>query len=163
MSDLQEKIRNAIAPCSLCCYTCPAKRNGMIAQTAGTLLHYLEGYPDFRRAVIPEKNRTSDGKIAEFLERLEKYSRPTCDGCRVGTHGSCCISGCLIRECTQAHHVDFCAECEEFPCGKLTEEVFHPTVIQEWKDGNERIRVVGIEQYFKEITAQSHYLPFQKK
>lgn len=163
MNDVErEKILTAIAPCSLCCYTCPAMKGGVIEETSAKLHHYMEGYYDFCKNVLPEEMRAKAEKIKEFTGRLEKQSHPSCNGCRDNTHGKCCISGCFILECTQGHGVDFCAECNEFPCNKLTTDIFNPTVIAEWHRGNERIREVGIEQFYEEITSRSHYLPFKK-
>ena len=158
----KKQILDAIAPCSLCCYTCPGKKNGIIANTAKTLCHYFEGYYDFNRENLPERHQAYTEKMRQFTDQLEKQSNPTCNGCRDNTHGKCCIKGCFILECSLNHEVSFCAECKEFPCNKLTTDIFNPIVIAEWKKGNERIREVGIERFYEEITARSHYLPFKK-
>lgn len=159
----QEKLLRDIAPCSLCCGTCPAMKGGVVGETAWKLYHYLEGYYDFYRENLPEQLQSRAEQIKAFTQWLEKFSHPRCNGCRDNTHGKCCIEDCFILECTLEHGVDFCAECKEFPCDRVNTDVYTPTVIQEWKNGNQRIREVGIEQFHGEIMARSHYLPFKKE
>lgn len=96
-----------------------------------------------------------------MTDRLAKYTTRMCAGCRNDEHGKCCIEGCNIYHCTKSHSVDSCADCAEFPCDKVSEEVFSPIVISAWKNGNERIREVGIEQYCIEAIATPHYLAFK--
>ncbi len=159
----KEKILKAIAPCALCCYTCPSMKDGVIAQTAQKLHHYFDGFCEFNQMMLPERWRQREADFQAFDDKLVKYSKRHCNGCRDNTHGQCCIEGCFILECTSSHGVEFCAECAEFPCNKLKSDIFHPVVIAEWKEGNERIREVGIEQFYEEITSRSHYLPFKDK
>ncbi len=157
-----EAILKAIAPCSLCCYACPAMKGGAVEETSKKLLHYLEGYQDFLEESLPKKYRSYAKKIGAFTEQLEHQAHPSCNGCRDNTHGKCCIKGCFILDCTQKHGVEFCAYCNEFPCSKLTEDVFGATTISEWKKGNLRIKEVGIERFYEEATSRSHYLPYKK-
>ena len=157
-------VLRRIAPCSLCCHTCPAMKDGEIAQTAARLRHYLIGYDDFYRTILPVDELSRLDTIQAFLNRLDKLSNPKCSGCRDNTHGKCCINGCFFLECTQQHGVNFCAECPEFPCVRVPESgVFQPTVVQEWLDGSRAIREKGAEAWCTEACAQSHYLPFAKE
>ncbi|MBQ7033427.1 MAG: hypothetical protein IJN25_07205 [Clostridia bacterium] len=57
-----------IAPGSLCCRTCPSMQSGVIAETAGKLRHYPEGYYAFCRDDFPDYAK----EIKTFTERLEK-------------------------------------------------------------------------------------------
>ena len=157
----KSKILDSIAPCSLCCYTCSAKQGGVIEETAKKLLHYFEGYYEFNRDTLPQEFQTYTEKTKRMTDRLAKYTTRMCSGCRNDEHGKCCIEGCNIYDCTRSHGVDFCADCSEFPCDKVNEEVFSPIVMEAWKQGNERIRKVGIEQYCEEAMATPHYLAFK--
>lgn len=47
------------------------------------------------------------------------YSEADCQGCRSKKHNRCSIEGCFLLECTKSHNVDFCGECEDFPCQKV--------------------------------------------
>ncbi len=166
MSELQSKynkdeILNKVAPCSLCCYTCAAKKDGIIAKTSETLLKYHKGYYDFQCKALPRKYKHSAKKELKFIKQLEKFTQASCDGCRNCKHGKFCIKNCFILDCTLAHKVDFCGECEEFPCYK-TKQIFSDTVFTDWLTGNERIKQIGAEKYFEEITTLSHYESYKK-
>ena len=159
----REEILSRIAPCSLCCHTCPAMKDGEIARTAERLRHYLTGYYDFNRVSLPPEYLHHAENIRAFMTQLDKFTRGKCSGCRDNTHGKCCISGCFILQCTQDHHVDFCAECPEFPCERVPQSgVFQPTVVQEWLDGNRAIQANGLENWCAASCSHSHYLPFAK-
>ena len=165
MSDFMTKqeILRAVAPCALCCHTCPGCKDGIIAKTAAVLHRYFEGYYEFQVKNFSEDWQPSTQKTKEFYDKLGKYSKPACHGCRDNTHGKCCIKGCFILECTQQHGVDFCAECQEFPCTRIYDgNVFRDEFIADWQARNERINKVGIEQYCSEVMSYSHYAPFKK-
>ena len=164
----KETILDAIAPCSFCCYTCHAKKNGIIAETAKKLLNYHLGYYEFRYRTSRKRYGKSIKEDKCFLKRLEETAKAPCNGCRSGEHGKYCIKDCFIRECTVAHGVDFCGECTEFPCDKgknlfsNTDLSFSDNVLSDWISGNGRIKEVGVDQYYKEATSRSHYLSFSK-
>lgn len=162
----KEEILDAIAPCSLCCYTCPAKKNGVIENTAKQLLNYHKGYYNFLCRVVKSKRKIKVDKI--FVEELEKKTIGHCKGCRSGKHSRFCIDGCFIFDCTTTHGVDFCGECHEFPCEKAkalfhTSKSYSDNVLSDYIQGNMRIKEVGVEKYYKEITARSHYLSWKNK
>ncbi len=101
MSELQSKynkdeILNKVAPCSLCCYTCAAKKDGIIAKTSETLLKYHKGYYDFQCKALPRKYKHSAKKELKFIKQLEKFTQASCDGCRNCKHGKFCIKNCFI-------------------------------------------------------------------
>ncbi len=50
---------------------------------------------------------------------LSIYAGASCSGCRSTEHNGCSIEGCFLLECTKNHGVDFCGECNEFPCKML--------------------------------------------
>lgn len=166
MSELQSKynkneILNSIAPCSLCCYTCAVKKDGAIAKISGTLLKYHNGYYEFQRKALPRKYKRKAKNELKFVKQLQKAEKASCSGCRNGEHSKYCIKNCFVLQCTLAHKVDFCGECEEFPCDK-TKKIFSDTVFTDWLTGNERIKQIGAEKYFEEITTRSHYESYKK-
>lgn len=165
----KKQILDAIAPCALCCYTCPAKKDGIIANYSKVLLEYHKGYYEFksRLPLKHKKHLLKQDKI--FLEMLEKKTKPSCNGCRNGEHSKYCIKGCFILECTKVHGVDFCGECNEFPCDKCKQLFsgknvsFSDNVYSDWLYGNERIKMVGAEQYYTEAISHSHYKSFENE
>ena len=84
-------IKELTAPCGIDCFNCE----------------------------VYEKNLTP-----EFQNRLApvfglKPEEITCKGCRAS--GGCRLhwGNCDTLDCVKAKSVDFCNECNEFPCGKL--------------------------------------------
>lgn len=156
------KLLDAIAPCAFCCFTCAARKNGIIEETARTLNHYFEGYYDFNRKNLPFRYRNYSKKIKEFTEQLEKFSDRPCNGCRSGANQRCCIPDCFIEECTRSHKVDFCGECDEFPCSRAL-AFFKGENLQEWKSNNEKIRQSTPEEFYESAVSKSHYLHFRSE
>ncbi len=157
----RQAILDAIAPCALCCYTCPAKKDGILAQTARTLYKYHEGYCAFLRSALPKRCKRICKAESVFLDRLEQKAQASCNGCRDGERGKYCIRNCFVSACAAEHGVDFCGECDEFPCDK-GKELFARSerVLEDWLAGNERIRAVGAQRYYEEVISRSHYASF---
>lgn len=162
--DMQELL-NCVAPCSLLCYTCPASQNGAISKYASTLCNYFEGYYEFNDANILEEYHSWLKEFKTFHCKLEKYTKPHCVGCRNNPFpGSGCMEGCVIPSCTKEHNVNFCAECSDFPCKKAKDfySKINDTIASDWQSGNQRIKEVGIRQYFDEKKDVSHYISYKK-
>lgn len=77
-----------------------------------------------------------------------------CTGCRSDTRGAYCKT-CKMIKCASSKGIDFCIECEEYPCKDLTQfqEVL-PHRIELWKS-QERIKEVGYETWYTEML--KHY------
>ena len=88
------------------------------------------------------------------------YSEADCHGCRSKNHNGCSIEGCFLLECTKSHNVDFCGECEEFPCQKV-HKLFEETVYKQWLEGNQQIRDYGIEYFWDKNSENPHYRPYK--
>lgn len=162
---LSVALLNNVAPCSLLCYTCPAYKDGAIAKCAAQLCKYFEGYYDFNDANLPEQYRSWLDKFETFYNMLDRQSRRPCPSCRNNpTSGSGCIDGCVIPSCVKERGINFCAECTEFPCAKATQFfcAVNETICADWLSGSQRIKEVGIKQYFEERKLVSHYLSYKK-
>ncbi|MDW5564214.1 MAG: DUF3795 domain-containing protein [Methanomassiliicoccus sp.] len=57
----------------------------------------------------------ADGRAEHSPEDIE------CNGCKSTLISGFCRILCLIRPCAMEKGVGTCAECEEYPCGKLKE------------------------------------------
>ena len=119
----RNEILDKVAPCTLMCHTCSAYCNGIICESSKTLLKYLEGIKEFYEEHIPGAVES----YSNFEGVLRMYSEADCHGCRSKNHNVCSIEGCFLLECTKSHNVDFCGECEEFPCQKV-HKLFEETV-----------------------------------
>jgi hypothetical protein len=94
----------------------------------------------------------------EDLERLKALAarrnwsveESKCYGCRSDKRLPYC-EGCKMLACAAKRGIDFCSECEEYPCDDLTQfQSAMPHRIELW-DNLERIKSVGYKQWLKEI------------
>ncbi|MBI1921680.1 MAG: DUF3795 domain-containing protein [Geobacter sp.] len=73
-----------------------------------------------------------------------------CHGCRSEKRFPHC-GNCRMSACAAERGIDFCSECEEYPCGHLKEfQAERPHRIELWDD-LDRIKAVGQEQWLREI------------
>ena len=166
MKDMNmEDLLRYVAPCSLICYTCPACKDGAISQCSSRLCNYYEGYYEFNDANLPDEYRGWLKDLKEFYEKLERNTHSACPTCReYPENAQGCIDNCVVRDCYKKKHVDFCAECSDFPCQKAIDffQQVNPVIIKDWMAGNERIKEIGIRQYFEEKKDISHYSSYKK-
>ena len=156
----KEELLRAVAPCSMMCHTCPGCQGGAMEQTAKQMLKLLEGYYEFNDAMLPEQYRGWLEQFEGFRAYLEKYTRRSCPTCReTPEDGKGCIEDCPVRMCFREKGVDFCAECDEFPCekAKLFFLTRHPIIAGDWENGSRKLREIGLEAYFEEKKGISHY------
>lgn len=154
--DKNEILKN-VAPCSLMCHTCSGYCNGVICESAKTLLKYLEGMKEFYEKHLPDAVES----YSDFESTLRIYSDASCSGCRSTGHNECSIEGCFLLECTKNHNIDFCGECDEFPC-KKTMDLFEKEVYKQWLEGNQLIRDHGIEFFWENTCENPHYKAYKK-
>ena len=146
----EELLRN-VAPCGLVCYTCGGCDYGVLKECSKKLVNHLDGITDFLGKDTPSAKNIEAG-----YPMLEFFMDFNCPGCRDENH-NCQIENCVYRECTKSKQIDFCAECDDFPCNK-------PQLIPyEWEGANTRIREVGIERFFEEEKIKPHYAHFKKE
>ncbi len=153
----RSELLERVAPCSLMCHTCSGRHNGIICESSKTLLKYLEGIKEFYEKHIPSAVES----YSNFEGVLRMYSDAPCSGCRSTKHNGCSIEGCFLLECTKSHSIDFCGECEEFPCQKV-HELFEEVVYRQWLDGNQQIRDYGIEYFWEKNSENPHYKPYKR-
>ena len=154
----KSEILKKVATCSLMCHTCSGYHDGIICESAKTLLKYLESIKEFYENHIPDAVES----YSNFEEILCMYSAAPCSGCRSTEHHGCSIEGCFLLECTKNHDVDFCGECDEFPC-KKTMDLFEKEVYNQWLEGNQQIRDYGIESFWENNSENPHYKPYKKQ
>lgn len=152
----RSEILKRVAPCSLMCNTCSGYHNGVICESAKILLKYLEGMKEFYEKHIPDAVES----YSNFEEVLRIYNAASCLGCRSTEHNGCSIEGCFLLECTKNRHIDFCGECNEFPCEK-TRQLFEEEVYKQWLEGNQQIRDYGIELFWENNSEKPHYKPYK--
>ena len=132
-------------------------KEGVICELAKTLLKYLDGMKEFYEKHIPDAVESYNN----FEGVLGMYGVAPCSGCRSMEHNGCSIEGCFLLECTKNHNIDFCGECDEFPC-KKTVELFEEEVYKQWLEGNRQIRDYGIESFWENNSGTPHYKSYKK-
>jgi len=139
-----------LAPCGLSCRNCFAYRKGEIAfhskklqELLGNFHVYAERFSTF----LPEfKN------YPQFKTMLNYFADPDCIGCRQGT---CKYPNCGVVDCYKAKGIDFCFQCDDFPCGKTN---FDPHLEERWLQMNMRMKEIGVEAYYEETKDLCRYL-----
>ena len=86
-----------------------------------------------------------------FKEMTAFFAQASCPGCRTGQRGH---PQCTVKTCPRPQGVDFCGQCQAFPCNKMD---FDPNLKQRWIEINTRIKQVGPEQYYEETKDLPRY------
>lgn len=146
----EEELVDIIAPCGLNCGKCLAFEGGDIRMHAQELRKLLgENFSSYA-ARFAGMNPVFCG-YEEFASLLEYLASGSCGGCR---KQGCLFQSCRVQDCVREHCVDFCFECEKFPC---EEHGFPEGLKKRWKANNCRIRDLGIEGYYAEVKDDPRY------
>lgn len=143
-------ILDFLAPCGLSCRKCFAYIKGDIAfhsKKLQELLGNFDVYAERFSAFKPEfKNYPS------FNKMLSYFAAPDCTGCR---QGACKYPNCGVADCYKEKGVDFCFQCDDFPCNKTN---FDPHLEKRWLQMNKRMKDIGVEAYYEETKDMCRYL-----
>lgn len=146
------QILEALAPCGLNCKKCFAHVDGDIRKYSEKLREALGNFDIYARRFETLLENPVFKKYPDFKEMLDFFATENCRGCR---HEQCKLfKGCGVRACHQEKSIDYCHQCEEFPCDKTG---FDEHLHARWIKLNERIKAVGIEQYHAETKDQHRY------
>ena len=160
----KEQLLDRVPPCGLMCYTCPGFEDGAIAEHSAALLRLNEGFREFLDIKLSEEYRYLLEEYDKFIEKLKRDANPKCPGCRkINGEGPGCIEGCFIPECVKEHGVDFCAECDKFPCSKVRDsEIYGKEAREAIVEGSLLIKENGAERFFEIKKDASHYAKYKK-
>lgn len=143
------QILEHLAPCGLSCLKCFAYTKGEIGAHSQALRQHLgrfDIYADRFSRFLPQ---FSD--YPAFKRMLAYFSEPDCTGCRTGT---CKYPNCGVAICYRQKGVDFCFQCEAFPCDRTN---FDPHLYLRWIDMNLRMKEIGVEAYYDETKNLCRY------
>lgn len=146
--EYEEAVRR-LAPCGLDCSRCADKDDGEIRETCVRLQTLLDGYR--RVAKIREASNPALAGYPQFEEILNLLGGAACSGCR-GANCLCPID-CTAAECTKEKGIDFCFQCECFPCVKIAD----PRIRGRWLSNNLRMKEIGAEAFCTEQSARPRY------
>jgi len=147
-----DRTKETIAPCGLCCETCFAHVNGDIRKYSLMLKDKLWNFDVYAKRFETLLDNPVFAKYPAFKEMLDFLAAENCRGCR---NEQCKLfKKCGVRPCHQEKQIDFCFECDEFPCEKTN---FDPPLYKAWVVINEKIRAKGIEQHCDAARNRSRY------
>lgn len=142
-------ILKRLAPCGLDCSKCIACARGEIKEHSRrlkSLLGEFSRYAERFSAFLPVFRN-----YPQFDELLAYLCRGDCIGCREGT---CKYPNCGVAPCYDGKGVDFCFQCDEFPCDKTN---FDPDLKRRWIQMNGRMKEIGVEAYWEETKDSPRY------
>ena len=145
-------ILKKLGYCGLNCEKCFANVNGDIKKHSKELKNFLGKFEIYSERFVNLLNEPKFLNYPSFKELLDYFADGNCRGCRIET----CIlfKSCKVRECAEVKSVNFCFECEEFPCNKTG---FDEHLRKRWVIINEKMRDSGVQNYYNEIKNQPRY------
>ena len=147
-----EQIKATLAPCGLNCVKCFAHVNGEIRRLSLELKEKLGNFEAYAKRFETLIGDPVFKKYPDFKEVLDYLASGNCEGCR---NEQCRLfKGCGVRVCHQQKQVDFCFQCDEFPCDRTNFDQGLNTV---WVKVNEKIRKQGLETYCQDSMNRPRY------
>lgn len=148
-----EEIKTRLAPCGLHCGKCFAFKDGEISQHSKALRNALGNFTVYAQRFIELLHNDVFTHYPAFKEMLEFFSTVECSGCR---NEKCKLfTNCKVRSCSEQKNVDFCFQCEEFPCNTTG---FDEHLNERSVNINKKIALNGVENYYQEIKDTSRYV-----
>ena len=145
-----EHIKASLGPCGLSCEKCFAHVDGDIRRHSLELREALGNFGPYAQRYETLLDEPVFKKYPDFKEMLEYFASENCHGCR---NEQCKLfKNCGVRPCHQEKGLDFCYQCEEFPCSRTG---FDESLNRAWVRINEIIKSKGIEEYY-EVTLRRH-------
>jgi hypothetical protein len=144
------KILDELAPCGLNCSTCVFNSKGKIKSLSISLQECLGSFDNYANRFSnfqPEfQNYPNFKTLLEFLSKVE------CDGCRSGT---CKNPDCEVLQCSSKRNIDFCFQCNEFPCEKTN---FDDDLKTRWLQMNNKMKEIGVKRYYQKMIGTPGYI-----
>ena len=148
-----ENIKAALAPCGLSCEKCFAHVEGDIHKYSLKLKEKLGNFEPYAKRFEILLGNPVFKKYSDFKEMLDYFASENCRGCR---NEQCkMFKNCGVRPCHQEKAVDFCFQCDEFPCNKTN---FDEGLYNAWVRINEIIRKEGIDKYYELTEKHPRYM-----
>ena len=143
------KVVKKIAPCGIDCSRCADYQDGEIKELSIKLLELLKGYE--RVAKVKSKINPAFEKYDKFKEVLEIFADASCGSCR--SDNDKCPIDCHAKTCHKDKKVDFCFQCNEFPCSEQKDE----RIRERWMGKNNRMKEIGVIEYYIEQSKAPRY------
>jgi hypothetical protein len=139
-------------PCGLNCEKCFAHTKGNIKLHSKELSKYLGSFEIYAKRFVTLLDEPIFDNYPIFKRQLDYFSNVDCKGCR---EDNCKLfTDCKVKECSKDQKVDFCFQCEKFPC---EDTGFDDNLKKRWITINNRIKEIGIESYYEETKNLPRY------
>ena len=146
------QILSKLGSCGLNCSKCFAYSNGSIKKLSSELQEGLGNFDIYAERFVELLDEPIFNKYPDFKEMLNHFANEECKGCR---NDECKLFlNCKVKQCSKDHSVDFCFQCEEFPCSK---HGFDEHLEKRWLDIQNKMKATSVEGYFDEIKNLSRY------
>jgi hypothetical protein len=147
-----KEILDILAPCGLDCRRCFAHSEGEIKMLSMKLQKHLGSFE--RAAKAFSTSFPVFINYPQFKNFLTFLAQGDCAGCRKGT---CKFPefNCGVMTCYHQKGVDFCFQCDEFPCDKTN--FFDAESKRRWIERMNRMKEIGIKAYYEETKDLSRY------
>jgi hypothetical protein len=116
--------------------------DGVIQRSATELATALEGFEGMAPRMAGHAPALAG--YQQFADVLQLLAGASCTGCRGG--GSS-LPFCAARRCFKKQGVDYCFQCDEYPCSR---NEYPENFEKRWRTVNDRMREVGVEEYYRE-------------
>jgi hypothetical protein len=147
-----EKIKASLAPCGLSCEKCFAYVEGDIRRYSLKLKEKLGDFAPYAQRYETLLGDPIFKLYPDFKRMLDYFASENCRGCR---NEQCRLfKDCGVRACHQEKQVDFCYQCDEFPCDNTN---FDERLYRVWKILNESIKKNGIESFYQKSQERPRY------
>jgi hypothetical protein len=149
----KKEILEKLAPCGLSCEKCFAFKEGEIRYHSLELKKALGNFSPYAKRFSELLDEPVFNTFPYFMAQLDHFAGVDCQGCRAD---NCKLfKDCRVRSCAKEHSVDFCFECNEFPCSSTG---FDENLTNRWLRMNSRMKEVGVELYYRESKEKPRYL-----
>lgn len=136
----EELCASQLGPCGLSCGQCLAFNGGPIQELSVGLAEKLgDNFEAYARRF--ENGEPVFANYPQFRQVLDYLADGACKGCR---QGGCLFKACDVPECVAAHNVEYCFQCDEFPCEK---HGMPQGLAERWKANNEKMSEVGVHEW----------------
>lgn len=147
-----KEILNRLAPCGIRCDTCFAFSDGKINKLSRELSSELGNFHNYASRFANVLDEPVFNVYPYFKLQLDFFTQCECKGCR---NERCkLLKSCNVRICSEEKKVDFCFQCDEFPCN---DSGFDEDLELRWKKINQRMKDIGVEAFFKETQGDQRY------
>lgn len=147
-----KEILNKLGPCGLSCEKCFAYANGNIKFHSTELKKLFGSFETYAKRFVTLLSEPVFEKYPDFKQMLDFFSEVKCKGCR--SEECKLFKDCNVKECSKKMQVDFCFQCQQFPCETSG---FDGHLKKRWININDRMKKIGIENYYEETKDAARY------